>query len=59
MICPYIYIIASLEHTLFQIYSYTVFGYGFIDSEYHKIYFAYYFFTFCGQRITHCRFVYV
>ena len=48
MTLRYIYIIASLEHTLFLIRSYTVFGYGFIGSEYHEIYFTDYFFTFYG-----------
>ena len=59
MTLRYIYIIASLVHTLFLIRSYTVFGYGFIDREYHKIYFTDYFFTFYGQQITHFWFVYV
>ena len=36
-----------------------LFGYVFIDSEYHKIYFTDYFFTFYGQRITQFWFVYV
>ena len=54
-----IYIIASLEHTSFLMRSYTVFEYDFTDSEYHKIYCTYYFFTFSGQRIMHFWFFYV
>ena len=56
-ICVYIYIY-TLEHTSFLIRSCTIFGYVFIDSEYHKICFAYYFFTFYGQWITHFWFVF-
>ena len=52
-------ILASLKHTSFLIHSYMVFGYVFTDSEYHKIYFTDYFFTFYGQQITHFWFVYV
>ena len=54
-----IYIIATLEHTSFLIRSRTVLGYVFIDSEYHRIYFTYYFFTFYGQRIMQFWFIYV
>ena len=55
----YIYIIASLEHTSFLISCLTVVGYVFTDSEYHRIYFTYYFFAFYGQRIAQFWFIYV
>ena len=43
----YIYIYTYMS--LFLIHSCTDFGYVFIDSDYHRIYFTYYFFTFYGQ----------
>lgn len=56
----YIYIITLLEHTLFLGRSCMVFGYVFFDSEYHEIYFMYYYlllflpFMDCRQRICFC-----